>query len=133
MGVGKIQRFQLDLWLKIWFSILFQRSSIWTFWFTFEVIFAISRRKGPRPKWTIHKHESDKIKKCLSVGNFGILSVVICSASTAYINLCKGLANLLKILYFIQDYPSVTRFLNLESLCLGRSKILCCQKHVWKN
>ena len=35
---------------------------------------------------------SNENKKCLSVGNFGILSVVvyfvICSASTAYISLC---------------------------------------------
>ena len=34
--------------------------------------------KGPRPKWTIHNHESDKNKGYLSVGDFGILSVVCC-------------------------------------------------------
>ena len=33
------------------------------------------QKKDPRPKWTIYKHESGKNKKCLSVGNFGILSV----------------------------------------------------------
>ena len=32
--------------------------------------------KGPRPKWTVYKHISDKFKKCLSVGNSGILLVV---------------------------------------------------------
>ena len=31
--------------------------------------------KGPRPKWIIYKHESGKNKKCLSVNNFGFLSV----------------------------------------------------------
>ena len=35
------------------------------------------RKKGSRPKWTIYKHESEKNKKCLRVGNFGILSVVL--------------------------------------------------------
>ena len=37
------------------------------FWFTFQVFFfATSRQKGSRPKWTIYKHKSDKIKKkCL--------------------------------------------------------------------
>ena len=33
-------------------------------------------KKGPRHKWTIYKHESDQNNKCLSVGNFGILSVI---------------------------------------------------------
>ena len=39
-------------------------------------IFLQLPKKGLRPKWTIYKHVSDKSKKCLSVGNFGILSVV---------------------------------------------------------
>ena len=30
--------------------------------------------KGPRFKWALYKHESDKNYKCLSVGNFVILS-----------------------------------------------------------
>ena len=34
-------------------------------------------KKGPRPKWTIYKHISDNSKKCLSVGSFEILSVVV--------------------------------------------------------
>ena len=35
------------------------------------------QKRGLRPKWTIYKHESYKNKKYLSVGNLGILSVVI--------------------------------------------------------
>ena len=31
---------------------------------------------GPRTKWTIYTHVSDKSKKCLSVGNSKDLSVV---------------------------------------------------------
>ena len=45
-------------------------------------------------------HESDRSKKCLYVGNFGIVSIV-CSASTAYKSLCRGLKYLLEKLYFI--------------------------------
>ena len=43
-------------------------------------IFATSRKKVLRPKWTIKKHDSDKNKKCLSVGNFRIPAVlaIIC-------------------------------------------------------
>ena len=33
-------------------------------------------KKGPRPKWTIDKYVSDNFKKCLYVGNSGIMSVV---------------------------------------------------------
>ena len=32
-------------------------------------IYVNARKKGPRPKWTIYKHEPDKNKKCLSVNN----------------------------------------------------------------
>ena len=35
-------------------------------------------KKGPRLKWIIYKHVSEKFKKCLSVGNSGILTVVSC-------------------------------------------------------
>ena len=53
----------------------------------------------------IYKHESNRNKKCLSVGNFGIMSVVVCSLSVAYTMLYRGLKYLLKIPYIIQDYP----------------------------
>ena len=42
------------------------------------------------PKWTIYKHVSNKNKKYLSVGNFGILSVV-CNATAAYTSLFRNL------------------------------------------
>ena len=52
--------------------------------FTFIVnlcsYFFTTSEKSPRSKWTIYKHESDKNKKLLSVGYFGILSV-ICPSS----------------------------------------------------
>ena len=52
-------------------------------WFIFiinlcRLFFCNFRKKGPRPKWTIYKHVSDNSKKCLSVGNSGILFVVVC-------------------------------------------------------
>ena len=55
------------------------------FWFTFQqiyvpTIFSTSGKNCPKSKWTIYKHESYqesyKSKKCQSVGNLGILSVV---------------------------------------------------------
>ena len=38
-------------------------------------------------RWTLYKHESDKNKKCLSVGNFGIvyLSVAHIQPTSAYL------------------------------------------------
>ena len=69
--------------------------------------FCVSRKKGPRPKWTIYKHESDKNKKCLSVDNSGILFVV-CSEFTAYTCLCRDLKYLLKVGYIILVFPNVT-------------------------
>ena len=85
--------------------------------------------KGPRPKCTIYKHESDKNNKCRSIGLFGILSVVsvvvLYSGSIAYTCLfIRGLKFLIKIPYFIQNYPKVVGFLIFESLCLDRSKTL---------
>ena len=41
--------------------------------------------KGPRPKWTICKHVSDNSKKCLSVGNFWILSAARLQPTPAYV------------------------------------------------
>ena len=51
-------------------------------WLTFIVkldrhCFAISKEKGPRPRWTTNKHVLDKLRKFLSVGNSGFLSVVV--------------------------------------------------------
>ena len=103
------------------------------FYVTFQVTlcshyFCNFRKKGPRPKLTIYKHVSDNSKKCKSVGNFGILSVIcrlsVCRASTAYNSLCRGLKYLLKVSYIILNYPNVTRFLIFETLCLGRAKTL---------
>ena len=57
----------------------------------------------------LNKHESDKNKKCSSVGNFGILSVVVicsavvvivCSTSTAYTSLYRDLKYQLKYTIF---------------------------------
>ena len=71
------------------FSLLFSKSV--------PTIFVTSK-KGPRPKWTIFKPESDKNQNCLSVSYSGILSVFVCSAFTAYSSLCRcrGLKYLLK-------------------------------------
>ena len=94
-------------------------------------IFATSRKKDSRPKWAIYKHESDKNKKCLSVSNFGILSVVvICSTPTACASLCRFLEYLLKLTFFIQNHPSVAKFLIFKTVLLGRSTTL---SYVWKN
>ena len=48
------------------------------FWFTFIANLCRQSlsdflKKGPRTKWAIYKHVSDKSKKCLSVGNSEIL------------------------------------------------------------
>ena len=76
--------------------------------------------KGPRSKWTIYKHESDKNKKCLS----SCLSSVACLQPTpAYVEA------LLKIPYFILGYPNIARFLIFETLCLCRTKTLT---YVWQ-
>ena len=74
-------------------------------------IFVTSRKKGPKPKWTIYKHESDKNKKNLSVGYLGILSVVVCCGPIAYTSLCRDLKYLLNITHFILDYHKVDGFL----------------------
>ena len=60
-------------------------------------MFAASRKKDSRPKWTIEKHELNKNIKYMSVGNFGILSTIVGSeAHPAYHSLCIGLEYLLK-------------------------------------
>ena len=79
-------------------------------------IFTTSRKKV-LPKWTIYKHESDKI-----------VIVVFCSMSIAYTSSCRGLKYLVKITYIIQDYANVARFLIFETLYLDESKTL---PYVW--
>ena len=49
---------------------------------TWHLFLKLSEKKCPTPKWTLYKHVSDNSKKCLSVGNFGILSVVVCLLSS---------------------------------------------------
>ena len=71
-----------------------------------------------------NKNISDKSKKCLSVGNFRILSVGVCSASTAFTSLCRGPNYLLNVRYIIIVYPNVAGFLFFETLCLVRSATL---------
>ena len=48
------------------------------FWFTFQVNLCSHRKKDPRFTWTLYKHDLDKNKKCLFVGNFRIVSVIVC-------------------------------------------------------
>ena len=52
-----------------WTSLLYFLASLGTHYFR-DI-----QKKGPKPKLFVWKHESDK--KYLSVGNFGILSVVV--------------------------------------------------------
>ena len=50
------------------FELLFKYPYVPTF-------LVASGKKGTRPKWTISKYVLDNSKKCLSVDNFGIMSV----------------------------------------------------------
>ena len=52
----------------------------------------------------------------MSVDNFGIMSIVIYSTSVAYTSLYRGLKYLLKIPYFIHNYPNMAGFLIFETL-----------------
>ena len=101
-----------------------------SYWLTFQVnlcfpLFCNFRKKVPRPKWTIYKHKSDKNKKCVSVGNFKILSVT-CSASAAYTSLCRGLKYLLKVGYIILDNLNLARFLISNT-------VFCCKMETLPN
>ena len=63
------------------------------------------------------------------LGYFSVpLCSVVCSASTAYISLCRGLKYLPKVRYIISNHPNVVRFLIFETLCLGKAKTLT---YVW--
>ena len=81
-------------------------------------LFATSRKKCARPRWTIYKHKN---KKSLSVGNFKIL--FICSESVSYTSLCRGLKYLPKRSYIVLDYPNVVGFSIFETLCLGQGLV----------
>ena len=98
------------------------------------------RKKGPRPKWTIYKHVSDNSKKCLSVGNSEILSVVcrpssavvvvvVCVLAPAYTSLCRELKYSPKVGYIIVVDPLWTGFLIFETVFLDRTATL---PYVWK-
>ena len=86
-----------------------------------STIFVTFRKKGPRPKWTIYKRDSDKNEKCLSVCNFEILSV---THPKAYYSLSWGLKYLLKIPYSILNFPNVARLLIFKTVCLSRLETL---------
>ena len=90
----------------------------------FELLFQVTLyshfelpEKGPRPKVSIYKHISDNSKKCLAVGNFGILSV--CRASATYTSLCRGLKYLPKVRYIIPVDPLWARFLIFKTVFLA--------------
>ena len=86
--------------------VYFYNKPMWT-------IFCNFRKKDPRTKWTIYKHVLDNYKKCLSVGNSGILSVVVvvvCVLAPAYTSLCRGLKYSPKVMYIILVDPKVAGF-----------------------
>ena len=84
----------------------------------------------------LYKHVSYKSKKCLSVGNarissvgnFGILSVVVvvvvCVLAPAYTSLCRGLKYSPKVRYIILVDPNGVGFLIFETVFLDRSATL---------
>ena len=93
-----------------------------SFWFTFIVNLCLRfPKKGPRPKWTIYKHVSDKSKKCLSV--------LGCVLAPAYISLCRGLKYSPKDRYIILVDPLRSRFLIFESVFQDRTATL---SYVWE-
>ena len=68
----------------------------------FPLLLRLPEKKLKPIKWAIYKHDINK--KCLSVGNSGILSVVVCSASVTYTSLCRGLKYVLKLCYITLVY-----------------------------
>ena len=56
----------------------------------------------------------NKNKKCLSIGNFGILSVVF-GASTVFTSLRRGLKYLFKVWYITLVYPNVANMPNVTA------------------
>ena len=99
-------------------------------YFSSNSMFPLFLQLPKKRSWTqmdqLYKYVSDKKNmNCLSVVNFGTTLSSVCSASTAYINLCRGLKYLLEVRYIILDY----KFLIFESLCLNRAKT---STNVWK-
>ena len=72
--------------------------------------FAISEKNGSWPKWISYINVSDKSKKCLSVVNSRILSVV-CGQLPACPTLCRSLEYLLKVRYIILVVSKVSYIL----------------------
>ena len=67
-----------DLYLQFSIFICQMWLQVWNVMYLIEIcshFFCNFLKKVPRPKWTIFKYISDKNKKGLSVGNFGILFV----------------------------------------------------------
>ena len=95
----------------------------WIIFFTFLLLdFCYFRKKGPRLKWTIYKHVSDKFKKCLFVS--GILSVVcrVCHRFSLYTSLC-GLLD--TMFYFsIPKCLQTQKLLKIKKILLGQIIII---------
>ena len=103
----KLENRRLCLYHKIYKKILFSSTSQITLC---SYYFCMFQKKGPRPKWTIYKHVSDKNKKFPS-SEFCLLLSVVSSASATNTSLCRDLQYLLKVQYIIQDYPNRAGFL----------------------
>ena len=96
-----IKLINVHLFIKIYTLVCFSVNLCSHYFYDFQ-------KKGPRPKWTTYKHESDNNKKYPTVGNFGILYVY--NAYTAYTSLYRCLKYLLKIQNFIQNYLNIASF-----------------------
>ena len=59
------------------------------------------RKKGPRSKWTIYKHDSDKNENYMYVGSLGTLSVVPLVAAR-FLKLILRILRILRIDDFCQ-------------------------------
>ena len=105
------------MYLKVW----------WIQYFRHEYSSILCKRSY-RPKWNIYNHFLDNSKKCLSVGNSGILSVVVvvvvCVIAPACTSLCRGRKYLIKVRYIILVDLNSARFLIFETVVLGRTATL---------
>ena len=76
-----------------------------------------------KPKWIIYKRESDKNHKCLSVSNFGILSlVIVCSTSTVYTSLSRDSKYLLKNTVFYLRLSKHGKILGFQDFLLEQNR-----------
>ena len=111
-----------DFWFQtLFFGLLFSNSM-------FPLFLQLLKKNWPY----ISSFQTILRNCCLSVILEFCLSV--CSASTAYTNLCRGLKYLpkvrySKVKYIILNDPIVARFLIFETLCFGRAKTLT---YIWK-